>query len=252
MTLRYKPSITPKVEETQELSIKEAYRALRQERVSTFLESKMLNSEETLDELSYKTLQSYRDAGGKTEDGNILAVNKMRKANKDKTFLKRGGWTTSEGPKVAATNPPKPPKKYSGRMHMYDEYDPNLSEVSAFAKLAADNRARIKAEKATKRKDENESAKKEKAERTKSAEHQIARIVEDEVAGHYPDSDGFDKIHQRMRKELGHHGDEYDTHEKISKVIRKHLGARNFSDYVEKTHRQYDRDGMNPNSYARK
>jgi hypothetical protein len=34
---------------------------------------------ETLQELSYKTISSYLDVGGKTEKGAILATNKLRK-----------------------------------------------------------------------------------------------------------------------------------------------------------------------------
>lgn len=295
---------------------------------------------EPIAELSFNTLKRFRDAGSKTETGDRLALNKMRKANGSKLFLdpKQGGYLTDKGPKVAATNPPKPPKKSSGRTSIYDEFEP-LEELSrglltrfvkknvdarereeskvryakgpsgyspgadttaiystpklkrmgmrgnlalnkihphfksvknkdgtpgknsvrvaateetmvenVYKKMAADNRARIKAEK------EANAAeyKKHVANRKAAVEHHIVNIVQGEVAGHYPDTDGFDEIHRRMRRELGHRGSEYDTHEKISKVIRKHLGAKNFGDYVDKFHRQADRDGMNPNSYARR
>jgi hypothetical protein len=68
----------------------------------------------------------------------------------------------------------------------------------------------------------------------------IARHIEAEVGNHYPDSDGFEAISNKVRK-LGipHH----EVIDHLDKAARKHLGAKSFDHYVDNFHK--DAQGSN-------
>lgn len=76
--------------------------------------------EATLNELSVKKLQAYKDAGGKTERGVRLATNKIRKANNAKDFHDERGYLTKNGPNVAASKPKKAPRRKKQAMRVWD------------------------------------------------------------------------------------------------------------------------------------
>lgn len=79
--------------------------------------------EQTLDELSVKTLQSFKDSGRATEAGHLLATNKIRKANKAKEFFDNKGYLRKEGPKIAASNPEKKARARKLPLRIWDSIE---------------------------------------------------------------------------------------------------------------------------------
>jgi len=68
----------------------------------------------------------------------------------------------------------------------------------------------------------------------------IARHIEAEVGNHYPDSDGFEAISNKVRKMgIPHH----EVIDHLDKAARKHLGAKSFDHYVDNFHK--DAQGSN-------
>lgn len=64
----------------------------------------------------------------------------------------------------------------------------------------------------------------------------IARHIEAEVGNHYPDSDGFEAISNKVRKMgIPHH----EVIDHLDKAARKHLGAKSFDHYVDNFHKDY-------------
>lgn len=68
----------------------------------------------------------------------------------------------------------------------------------------------------------------------------IARHIEAEVGNHYPDTDGFEVISNKVRKMgIPHH----EVIDHLDKAARKHLGAKSFDHYVDNFHK--DAQGSN-------
>jgi hypothetical protein len=107
-------------------------------RVNSFINQgkTYFNEDSDLQELSVKTLQSFKD---KADDRDtMLATNKIRKANKQKEFYTKTGIMTKVGPKIAASNPIRTKaRKYTPSLYDHTEIsvDSDLQELSK-SKLA--------------------------------------------------------------------------------------------------------------------
>ena len=91
-------------------------------RVNSFINQgkTYFNEDADLQELSVKTLQSFKDKADNRDT--MLATNKIRKANKAKEFFTKSGMMTNVPPKVAASNPIKA-KRQKTKPSLYDHVE---------------------------------------------------------------------------------------------------------------------------------